>query len=149
MLVNNEEKFANRWTYTVQRVNPQHNNFFVCIRVTSFLYQVHRWTEDFPDKACNFRKQQILQMFRPAFLSVTNQVWKIDSAREKSFRFYNGSLFPIEKDSSCLDDSITRRYDHFSTNFVINYLLFRCQKWIHFDSCNSAFALTSTHNICQ
>jgi len=127
-------------------VSPQHNNFFVCIRITSFLYQVHRWTEDFPEKACNFRKQQILQKFRPAFLSVTNQVWKIDSAWEKSSRFYNGSLFPLEKDSSCLDYSITRINDHFSSNFVINFLLSRCQKWIHFDACNSALALSTKYS---
>ena len=88
-------------------------------------------------------------MFRPAFLSVTNQVRKIDSAWEKSFRFYNGSLFPLEKDSSCLDDSIMRTDHHFISNFVINYLLFRCQKWIHFDACNGAFTLSSTYNIYQ
>jgi len=80
VLVNNEGKFATRCTYTSQRVHPQHNNCFVCTAVTSFLYQVHRWTQDLPDKAFNFRKQQILQMFRPAFLSVTNQVRKIECA---------------------------------------------------------------------
>lgn len=88
-------------------------------------------------------------MFRPAFLSVTNQVRNIDSAWETSFRFFSGSLFPLEKDSPCLDDSIMRTDHHFIPNFVINYLLFRCQKWIHFDACNGAFALSSTYNIYQ
>jgi hypothetical protein len=149
VLVNNAEKFVTRCTYTVQRVHPQHNNFFVCRVVTSFLYQVHRWIQDLPDKAWNCRKQQIPQMFRPAFLSVTNQVRKIESAWETSFRFYNGSSFPLEKYSSCLDYSIMRTNHHFISNFLINYLLFTCQKWNHFDACNGAFALSSTHNIYQ
>lgn len=67
VLVKNAEKFVTRCTYTVQRMQPQHNNFFVCIAVTSFLYKVHRWTQDLPDKACSFRKRQILPRFRPAF----------------------------------------------------------------------------------
>jgi hypothetical protein len=112
-----------------------------------FLYQVHRWTHGLPDKTCNFRKQKILRMFRPTFLSVTNQVRKTESAWGTSFRFYNGSLFPLQKDSSCLDDSITCTNRHFSSNFVINYLLFTSQKWIHFDAYNGIFALSSTYNI--
>lgn len=149
VLLNNGEKFATRCTYTAQRVHPQHNNCFVCIAVTSFLYQAHRWTRDLPDKDCNFRKQQTLQMCRPAFLSVSNRVRKIESTWETSFRFYNERLSPLEKDSSCLDDSIRRTKHHFSSNIVINYLLFTCQKWIPFEGCNGAFALSSTYNIHQ
>jgi hypothetical protein len=144
VLLSNEGKFATRCTYTAQRVHPQHNNCFVCTAFTSFLYQAHRWTQDFPDKACNFGKQQILQMFRPAILSMKTRARKIESAWETFFRFYNERLFPLEKDSSCLDDSTMRTNHHFSSNFVIYYLLFTCQKWINFDGCNGAFALSST-----